>query len=63
MSQPEPSEAQLPQHAESLEILTRDCEQCSKPMTYLGNAPRHLTHSAIRIYRCYHCNNVVSEEW
>jgi hypothetical protein len=32
-------------------------------MTHLGNVPSGFAHSAARIFRCYTCDNVVSDEW
>jgi len=48
---------------ETAEVRVRVCEVCGNPMTYLGSAPRRHAHAARRIFRCYYCNNVVSEEW
>jgi hypothetical protein len=38
------------------------CESCGELMSYLGSVPRKLAHEAIRIFRCCHCDNVVSDE-
>jgi hypothetical protein len=42
------------------ESFSRTCE-CGNQMTYLGDLPQSRGKPAIRIFRCYHCNNVVSE--
>jgi hypothetical protein len=39
------------------------CEACGGPLTHLGNMPRTSTRDAIRVFRCYSCNAVVSKHW
>jgi hypothetical protein len=40
----------------------RICEKCKAEMTHLSDLPSFVGRTAIRIFRCYVCNNVVSEE-
>lgn len=39
----------------------RRCEKCSADMKQLGELPALSTHAAVKIFRCYGCDNVVSE--
>ena len=41
---------------------SRICEKCDAEMTHLSDLPSFLERSAIRIFRCYVCDAVVSEE-
>jgi hypothetical protein len=41
----------------------RLCEKCKAEMTHLSDLPSFLGRAAIRIFRCYVCDNVVSENW
>jgi hypothetical protein len=40
----------------------RICEKCDSVMTHLSDLPSLLERAAIRIFRCYVCDTVVSEE-
>jgi hypothetical protein len=40
----------------------RICEKCDLEMTLLGHLPAFALQAAVRIFRCYVCDNVVSEE-
>jgi hypothetical protein len=40
---------------------SRTCEKCSAEMKHLSDLPSFLGRAAIRIFRCYVCDNVVSE--
>jgi hypothetical protein len=40
----------------------RRCNKCGADMTPLSNLPPFRGAAAIRVFRCYVCNNVVSEE-
>jgi hypothetical protein len=42
------------------ESPSRTCE-CGNQMTYLGDLPQSRGKPGIHIFRCYDCNNVVSE--
>jgi hypothetical protein len=44
-------------------IPARICEKCKAQMTHLSDLPSFLGRAAIRIFRCYVCNNVVSEDY
>jgi hypothetical protein len=38
------------------------CEKCDLEMVLLGKLPGVALHVAVRVFRCYVCNNVISEE-
>jgi len=40
----------------------RVCDKCSANMTLLSDLPKFHDHAAAKIFRCYACNNVVSQE-
>jgi hypothetical protein len=40
----------------------RICEKCDLQMTLLGSLPAIALRAAVRVFRCYACNNVVWEE-
>jgi hypothetical protein len=42
-------------------LPARICEKCDAVMKQLGEFPALSIHAAIRIFRCYVCNHVVSE--
>ena len=39
----------------------RICEKCSAAMKQLGELPALSIHAAIKVFRCYGCDHVVSE--
>jgi hypothetical protein len=39
----------------------RNCEKCNAVMKQLGELPALSIHAAIKVFRCYVCNHVVSE--
>jgi hypothetical protein len=39
------------------------CEACGATLTHLGDMPRTVTRDAVRVFRCYSCNAVVSKQW
>jgi DNA-directed RNA polymerase subunit N (RpoN/RPB10) len=41
----------------------RTCEKCKAEMAHLSDWPSFLEKVAVRIFRCYTCDNVVSEAW
>jgi hypothetical protein len=41
---------------------TRTCDKCTAEMTHLADLPAYQGRDAIRVFRCYVCNNVVSEK-
>jgi hypothetical protein len=51
-----------PSNSGALNIPSRICELCDAQMTHLSDLPSYLGRAAIRIFRCYVCNNVVSED-
>jgi hypothetical protein len=52
-----------PSNSGSSDIPSRTCELCDAEMTHLSDLPSFLGRAAMRVFRCYVCNNVVSEEW
>jgi hypothetical protein len=45
------------------DIPSRICEICEATMTHLSDLQPRLFGAALRVFRCYACNHVVSEEW
>ena len=41
---------------------SRTCDKYKAEMTHLSDLPFMFGSTALRIFRCYVCNNVVSEE-
>jgi hypothetical protein len=39
----------------------RRCEKCNATMKQLGELPALSIHAAVRIFRCYACDHVVTE--
>jgi hypothetical protein len=39
----------------------RICEKCNAVMKQLGELPALSIHAAIKVFRCYSCDHVVSE--
>jgi hypothetical protein len=42
-------------------VPRRRCDKCDAAMTHLSDLPPLAASPAIRIFRCYACNHVVSE--
>jgi hypothetical protein len=40
----------------------RICEKCDAGMTQLGELPALSMHAAVRVFRCYACDHVVSDQ-
>jgi hypothetical protein len=38
------------------------CNKCNADMTLLSDLPEFHDHAAAKIFRCYVCNNVVSQD-
>jgi hypothetical protein len=38
------------------------CKHCGATMALLGKLPSVGNHPAVRVFRCYDCNQVLSEE-
>jgi len=51
-----------PSNSSASNVPSRICESCDAEMTHLSDLPSYLGRAAIRIFRCYICNNVVSED-
>jgi hypothetical protein len=41
---------------------SRTCNRCDAAMTHLSDLQPTLSSGPLRVFRCYDCNNVVSEE-
>jgi hypothetical protein len=44
-------------------VPSRICEICEGTMTHLSDLQPRLFGAALRVFRCYTCNHVISEEW
>jgi hypothetical protein len=44
------------------EAPSRTCEKCEADMTHLSDLQPIIGSAAMRVFRCYACNHVVSEE-
>lgn len=42
---------------------SRSCEKCAAEMTHLSDLPPFLGRASVRVFRCYRCDRVVSEDW
>ncbi|MBB5047230.1 hypothetical protein HNR60_001982 [Rhodopseudomonas rhenobacensis] len=38
------------------------CESCNAAMTLIGRLPRILLRPSVHVFRCFSCDNVISEE-
>lgn len=47
---------------DSPDVPSRVCEKCGAAMTHLSDLQPIVGSAAMRIFRCYACNHVVSEE-
>jgi hypothetical protein len=41
----------------------RTCENCNAEMKQLGQLPALSIHPAVKVFRCYACDHVVSERF
>jgi len=55
-----PADADFPSDSGTPDIPARICEKCDEEMVHLSDLPSYLGRAAIRIFRCYVCNNVIS---
>jgi hypothetical protein len=46
----------------SRELPTCKCDVCGEEMKHLGDLPNTTSFAAVRIFRCYGCNKVASEQ-
>ena len=44
------------------DVPSRPCDKCDAAMTHLSDLQPIIGSAAMRIFRCYVCNHVVSEE-
>jgi len=47
---------------DSPDAPSRTCDKCGADMTHLSDLQPIIGSAAMRIFRCYACNHVVSEE-
>ena len=47
---------------DSPDAPSRTCDKCGAAMTHLSDLQPIIGSAAMRIFRCYACNHVVSEE-
>jgi hypothetical protein len=45
-----------------IEVPSPVCEHCEIEMTFVGKLPSVLHYPAVRVFRCFSCNHVASEE-
>jgi hypothetical protein len=57
-----PADANAPSNSGASDIPSRIYEKCDAAMVHLSDLPSYLGRAAIRIFRCYVCNNVISED-
>ena len=48
--------------SDSPDVPSRACDKCNAAMTHLSDLQPIIGSAAMRIFRCYSCNHVVSEE-
>jgi hypothetical protein len=51
----------VPQNPADRDSPVRRCERCGAEMKRLGELPALSTHAAVRVFRCYACDHVVSD--
>ncbi len=44
------------------DVPSRTCDKCDADMTHLSDLQPIIGSAAMRIFRCYSCNHVISEE-
>ena len=55
-------DANVPPIPENQGNSGRRCERCRAEMTQLGELPALSLHAAIKVFRCYVCDHVVSDQ-
>ena len=53
-------DADVPPDTADQDKRLRRCEKCNADMKQLGQLPALSIHAAIRVFRCYACDHVVS---
>jgi hypothetical protein len=48
--------------SDSPDVPSRVCDNCNADMTHLSDLQPIVGSAAMRIFRCYACNHVVSED-
>lgn len=54
-------EGNVPPHPADRNNPVRRCERCHANMKQLGELPALSVHAAIKVFRCYACDHVVSD--
>jgi len=54
-------DANVPSNPAGRNHPLRRCEKCDAEMKQLGELPALSIHAAIRVFRCYACDHVVSD--
>lgn len=54
-------DANVPPNPTDQDNPERRCERCDAAMTQLGELPALSLHAAIKVFRCYACDHVVSD--
>jgi hypothetical protein len=54
-------DARVPPEPAAQQSGLRNCDHCNAAMTQLGELPALSIHPAIKVYRCYACDRVVTE--
>jgi hypothetical protein len=56
------TDANVPSDSASSNTPSRTCDRCDGEMTHLSDLQPRLGSGALRVFRCYDCDHVVSEE-
>jgi hypothetical protein len=59
---PMPEKTLSDQRTNRADTTIRVCDNCSVNMILLSDLPEFHDHAAAKIFRCYTCNKVVSQE-
>jgi hypothetical protein len=54
--------ANAPSNSDSSNPPSRPCGVCDRAMTHLSDLQPRLGRGTLRVFRCYGCNHVFSEE-
>jgi hypothetical protein len=57
----ESGDASVPPSAGDQNKPVRRCEKCAAEMKQLGELPALSLHAAIKVFRCYACDHVVTD--
>ena len=54
-------DGKVPPNPADQDNAVRRCEKCDSEMKQLGELPALSIHAAIKVFRCYVCDHVVSD--